>query len=198
MPGPWDKCIEANIAEFDKLPLFRKEVKRLEKMWGTDKIGLGPVGRSRDSTLMEKSNFDAIWKDLSEKFPDQVEIENLGHWAVGWVEGIVWPAYDKNGEPTDVAIAVCDWEDQLKEYPVADDEVYSAAEYEASLENIEMIISPKVPKTTQTKLKNAAVKVYSWLANNDPGSWLESVDDQGAWPPEEAIAEALKATRYVK
>ena len=194
MPGPWSKCIDENVAEFDKLPLFSKELARLEKKFGTDKIGIGPVGRSRDSTLMDESNFKVIWEDLHKKFPDAVEIEHLGHWAVGWVEGIVWPAYDKDGEPTDVAIAVCDWEDQLKGYPVADEDAYSDAVYEATIEGVKMAIGSKVSKR---KLSEAAQDVYSWLSEHEEEE-VDNVDDRGGYPSDEAVNRALTALGYLK
>lgn len=190
----WEKCIAENIAEFDRLPLFSKEVERLQKKFSTDKIGIGPVGRSRDSTLLEESNFEVIWKDLHKKYPQVVEIERLGHWGVGWVEGIVWKAYNKNGAPSNVAVAVCDWEDQLNRYPVADEDAYSDAVYEATIEGVKMAIGSKVSKQKQSM---AARDVYSWLSEHEEEE-VDNVDDRGGYPSDEAVDRALTALEYVK
>ena len=94
--------------------------------WGA--VGVGPVGRSRDSDTLETSNWEVIYADGREKFGDAVDWVRFGHWAVGWVEELTWDA-----SRGDVCQWVQGWRDALDNYPVADDEDYSRREYEDML-----------------------------------------------------------------
>lgn len=94
------------LATFDGREIARKVAQ--ETGWDVDEyaagrgwtaVGVGPVGRSRDS-------------------------EALGHWAVGWVDEI---AYDA-GHPATVA-AVASIRARLDNYPVLDDDDYYRQEW---------------------------------------------------------------------
>ena len=86
--------------------------------------GLGPVGRSRDSDILEVSNFETILADLT-GIDDRVTVARFGHWAVGWVEEILCPLTPAIGE------RVAYWTGRLADYPVADEDDYSRREQEA-------------------------------------------------------------------
>jgi hypothetical protein len=87
-------------------------------------IGVGPVGRTRDSESLDKSNFEVIYSDLSDRFPESVSIDRFGHWGPGWVEEITWDTGN-----VEVADAVAEWRTALGDYPVADEEHYSQTEW---------------------------------------------------------------------
>jgi len=95
-------------------------------------IGVGPVGQHRDSDELGRSNYEVIMKDMSERFPDTFADVRLGHWAVGWVEQMI---YDPGHKET--ADAVEEWMKALESYPVADDDHYSNLEYEEFCEYVE-------------------------------------------------------------
>lgn len=92
---------------------------------GWKEIGIGPVGRSRDSGPLDLSNFKVISAELQARFPESVCILRFRHWAVGWVEEI---AFDATKDP--VVEAVVAWGEKLEKYPVADEEHFSATEWE--------------------------------------------------------------------
>jgi hypothetical protein len=97
-------------------------------------VGIGPVGRHRDSDALARSNFEVVFEDLSTRFPSRVATVDFGHWGVGWVEEI---AYDVGEDcDTDVVAAVQDWRDALADYPVASDEHYSELEMQETLETL--------------------------------------------------------------
>lgn len=96
---------------------------------GWSGISIGPVGRHRDSEVLERSNFDVIYEDLDKRFGADVDIANFGHWAVGWVEEIIWNSGNKN-----LAKAVAEWGKKLESYPVADEDDFSEKEMEEQQE----------------------------------------------------------------
>ena len=83
----------------------------------------GP-GRSRDSEILEKSNFAVALERLGGE-SDTVLVARSGHWLCGWVEEILV-------HPSDVE-AVAELQvivSELQQYPVLDDEDYSDREQE--------------------------------------------------------------------
>jgi hypothetical protein len=86
-------------------------------------VGLGPVGQTRDSDELARSNFQVITEDLQERYPDETEIVRFGHWACGWIEEIAY-----NAGNADLRTAIQAWRDKLDNYPIADEEHYSELE----------------------------------------------------------------------
>jgi hypothetical protein len=139
--------------------------------------------KSRDSSILEQANYDAVKGDLEKRFPRDVSDERFSHFAVGWLDQLLVRMLDKSGKVTKAGIAALEWKDKLESYPVADDEDYSRREFEATLENI---------KYEGGLDEDAAQKVYDWLWKNDQMA-LENVDDKGGYPSKEKIDKALKA-----
>lgn len=84
------------------------------------------LGVTRDSDIAERSNWRFITGQVMAAYPDDVAIESMGHWAVGWVEYLLV-------KPDSPAVKVMsDWADQLAVYPIANDEDFEklAAEEE--------------------------------------------------------------------
>ena len=83
----------------------------------------GIVGRSRDSGVLEESNFDVALKRLGGE-GDDVRVERYGHWAVGWIEEIYV-------RPNSKALAVAEEiAECLAEHPVLDEEDFFQRESE--------------------------------------------------------------------
>lgn len=101
-----------------------------EREWTA--VGIGPVGQHRDSELLERHNFATIFSDLQERFPDAVDDVSFGHWGVGWVDELAF-----NAAKPEVLAAVQAWADALETYPVADEDAYSVAEYDETLDTLE-------------------------------------------------------------
>lgn len=93
--------------------------------WGErplfDTWGVMTVTRHRDSEALERSNFTVVSEDLRTRFPETVEILETRHFAVGWMDHLIFDAHDP-----DTLAAVYAWESKLADYPVADEMHYSA------------------------------------------------------------------------
>lgn len=153
---------------------------------------VGPVLRSRDSTLLENTNADALLAALKERkdIPRcDWAVHTFDHWGFGWVEQLAFRAKNEDGTPTAVCLFLASWAAALSEYPCADDSAYSRAQYEASLENIadeaRAIVRDGAPD-------DWAVQVWRWLWDNDQEA-LQSHDDGAAHPPRERLRPALRA-----
>lgn len=148
---------------------------------------LGPVIRTRDSSLLEQSNADALEKSLADaveagKFSDEdFEITGANHWAVGWVdhlsfraaEGDEWITSPRSGgsvyrerEATAIFHWITEWFDALSDYPVADEEDFSRREWEYALEAMDDMFGSK-------------------LRDDVPDDWKHNVMDQMSEYPRE-------------
>lgn len=81
------------------------------------------VSRTRDSDPLEESNWQVVSEDLQERFPESFDVHHFGHWACGW--------YDRLYVRADDAFAIRalqEWSDALSDYPIANEEHYSALE----------------------------------------------------------------------
>lgn len=86
------------------------------------------VGRSRDSSCLEESNFAAMLKALGGE-SDTVIVVRESHWAVGWVE---WIAIHESNTG---ALAIADeLMAGLAAYPVLDEQDWCEREQEAANE----------------------------------------------------------------
>lgn len=107
-----------------------------------DWAGVGiAISQTRDSDTVEKSNWIVTVEDFIERFGAKgdgyifgkgehyaggdIAVASLNHWAVGWVEFLVF-----NTEREDIALAVADIHVRLERYPVLDDEHHSKLEWE--------------------------------------------------------------------
>lgn len=102
-------------------------------------VGIGPVGRHRDSGTLDRSNFDVIYADLKERFGDRVGTADFGHWGVGWVEEITFDLGQFDLRGGDVREAVEAWAAALEDYPVADDAHHSELEHAEFVQWLETI-----------------------------------------------------------
>lgn len=93
---------------------------------------LGPVVLTRDSPILDEAN----WKVLRERLEsdpslaDDYAITHAGHWAVGWVDHLSFRAIDPDGSPSRMARILKDWNDELRNYSIADEDVYSEMQQE--------------------------------------------------------------------
>lgn len=161
---------------------------------GSDKSNWAmTVSKHRDSGLLDESNYEVISEDMRTRFPDDVEDVRFSHWAVGWVDHLFVRIHDANGEFTPAFDAIVDWEQQLSDYPVADEDHYSNLEYETAIHNIysegRAYVGTGIPE-------HWAYDVYGWLSDNNEKA-LYNEDDRGAYPSDAEIEEALQALGYI-
>ena len=86
--------------------------------YGEHEGWLVTLGRSRDSDQIVRSNWRYLTGEAMRQWPDDVAIESMGHWAVGWVEYMLV-------KPDSPAVKfMSDWRDVLDIYPIANDDDY--------------------------------------------------------------------------
>lgn len=128
-------------------------------------------GQSRDSDALERSNFEVITGDLLKRFPDDYVIERSNHWAVGWVdEGRIRVLKNPRKRLTEKNLteafrAVVAWKEKLENYPVADEEHYSALEFGEFSEYV----------TSEAKWYFAKVRTWNSSADDMPDDFPEKL-----------------------
>jgi len=150
---------------------------------------LGPVFRTRDSSLLEVSNAFALLRHL-EGHPELVEDwreTHASHWAVGWVDHLSFRVFDLEGEETTIYHLIRQWFDGLADYPIADEEDFSRREDEA--------LYASVRWSGQRHVRDDAgddwvERVVVYLAEHDPRQ-LESRSADGPSPDDDAVFDAM-------
>lgn len=123
---------------------------------------------SRDSDTLEKSNHRVILADLENVDPDAVLVERYSHWAVGWVEVI---RIDTSNEA--ILNRAFEWYQKLQDYPIADEEDYSALELEETEENFDSWARDELLKFFDS---NPDICPDEWW-DNEAGECRRDIDD---------------------
>lgn len=152
-------------------------------------------GRHRDSGLLDQSNAAAIEETL-EPFtagadPDVVP-EHHHHWLCGWVDGFSIRVF-KRGRITRAFAAYHELAERLADYPVLDEQDYSAREYEDTISNL--TDAAWKLKREYDLPENWESAAYDWFCENDCGA-IESSDDRGGYPSEGQLRAAFDALGY--
>ena len=137
-------------------------------------VGMGPVGQHRDSDCLSRSNFTVIYGDLSARFGDSVDVARFGHWAVGWVEEII---FDVGNEDCERAVAA--WREKLDNYPVADEDYYSTLEWEEMRDYLDAEISSVYRGMDAIPLTDAGFEQMSRIACDYVTESASSVEEVG-------------------
>lgn len=161
------------------------------KTWGFS--GIDDTSQS----ILEKSNFEVISKDLMERFPGDFRIETYKHWVVGSIDRLVCRILLSEDDVTESNIspsfvAAMEWQERLMEYSVADEDDYFNKEYESVIESIKELPSYLLD-LIDTSDTNWADFVYNELAMNMN---VELVPDAGLYPKDEDILMAVYNIQY--
>ena len=148
------------------------ETERTERNWGS--VGIGPVGQHRDSDCLARSNFTVIYADLSERFGESVDIARFGHWAVGWVEDIIFDT-----GRADILAAVEGWREKLDSYPVANEDHFSELEWDEMRDYLDAEIGSVYRGMDAIPLTDAGFELMSRIACDYVTESASSVDDIG-------------------
>ena len=151
---------------------------------------LGPVFLTRDSGLLGQSNASALRRALADRpeLAEDWQETRCGHWAVGWVDHLSLRVLGEDGQETAMLGFVREWFGALEDYPIADDEDFSEREAEA--------LRDSVRQSGQRYVRDGAdddwvERVVARLEHTDP-SQLESHDDHGPSPDDDAVLDALR------
>ncbi len=102
-----------------------------------------------------------------------------------------------NHHPRVITAAFKAWADiqlSLESYPILDESDVSNREYETAITNIENAAKRFLKEGVAD---DWASDVYRWFNDNKPSA-IESSDDQGAYPDDDDLKEALKALDYLE
>lgn len=104
------------------------------------------IGMSRDSDLLETSNYARVFEDMRRVFPADVYQVHAGHWAVGWVDQLAVRVLEPWADPDDYTArdvtrafkVITSISTSLRDdYPLYDESDYSDREYKKWLEQEE-------------------------------------------------------------
>lgn len=130
------------------------------------------LGQTRDSNCLSYSNFEAAQKILGDKIPgnkeycEHVEVHRFGHWGPGWFEIIlIHPSLEAIGQEI---------EDRLEDYPVLDEEDFSAREHEEECESWDSWGRNDLIKLLQKEFCLSESTV-NWLENTDTNDRIHSL-----------------------
>lgn len=123
--------------------------------------GMGPMTDGRDADLITKANGISLKEALSERpeFAEKWCIESFNHWAVGWIENVLYEVVDEDGELSEIAQFLLDWQMKLDDYPIMDEELHSQLEYDNALEVI---------KYSAGCDDEEAQLIFEWIFDNCP------------------------------
>jgi hypothetical protein len=122
-----------NTQEFIKNNTWRAHMDKSQGLdgWGNYSGGMEradwvvvPVGRNRNSEILQESNFDVALERLGGESKN-VEIHRFGHWGCGWFELIL--VNPKSKKHVKIALEI---KNDLDDYPVLDDSDFSERERE--------------------------------------------------------------------
>lgn len=164
--------------------------------WGNDDMfitwGFVGIDRTRDSNILEISNFEVITKDLMEKYPDDFRIENYGHWLSGWVDRLCCRVLKNKGEInqeniTEAFRAAMEWHKKLSDYPVASENDYSEREYEAAIEFIQDLPN-SILDLVDPSIDGWAEKIFHELVHNMD---IDFIPDGYSYPTDDDFITAI-------
>lgn len=126
---------------------------------------VAPVGRNRDSGVLDESNFAVAVERLGGEC-ETVEIHRFGHWACGWYEIIlVHPSK---------ADMVRQIEDALEDHPVLDEMHHMEAEHDAVNEAWEaMSLRERIAFAVENGRSIFAARRGPYDCNNDSGDAVD-------------------------
>lgn len=121
---------EREIADALAMPSdfgYRGDNEELFETWS-----LGPIIETRDSDLLTRANRVALMRYLESdpSLADDYSIVGASHWACGWVDHLSFRVLDSEGKQTRIARVLAQWFDGLRDYPVADESLWSEMEFE--------------------------------------------------------------------
>lgn len=124
---------------------------------------VAPVSQTRDSECLERVNFDAVTADiLKASTHEETAIRRFGHWGPGWYELLLI-------HPDDAPAIACaeEWQRALEDYPVADEEAFSRAEWDEVMELWEHSSVRDRLSYIQDANRNSPARVSPFAARRD-------------------------------
>jgi hypothetical protein len=147
------------------------------------------ISRTRDSDLLDESNWETITADMKKRFPKDVRVEEFSHWAVGWIKRLAVRMLNRSGGVTAAGKAIIDWKRKLDDYPVADEEDYSRRDYESTMEHMKDAVADLL-RSTGWRLKDDLPE--GWEVEFGRDAVVESDDGWPQFDKDQAIEQLRK------
>jgi len=196
-----DAAAKAVAGNWQKFELFAPGEWAYE-VAGADKWAI-LYTHNRDSGLLDQANGKVI-REALEPFTEgddtDVVASSASHWAVGWIAGFRIRVL-RDGQPTAAFQKYAQLQAKMADYPVLNVSLYSEMESEATYENVQYSISKllrrdKIRRIDETTAENewtanAAGEAIRWFDRNNSGALESGAEDQGAYPDDDELIEAL-------
>lgn len=190
--------ISIDTSKFPITELAKQSLKKPDDFgyWGNEEMfttwGFTGIDRTRDSTILDISNFEVITKDLIEKYPNDFRIENYGHWLCGWVDRLCCRVIKNQGEINEENItkafhAAMEWHEKLSDYPVASENDYSEREYEAAIEFIQDLPN-SILDLVDPSIDGWSEKIFHELVHNMD---VDFIPDSESYPTDDELITAI-------
>lgn len=165
--------------------------------WGSKDMfvtwGFAGHDKTRDSNIMEKSNFKVITEDLISRFPNDFVIENYNHWLCGWVDRLICRILideEKGFTEDNIAESFKEaiiWHEKLQDYLIADDNDYYNQLHNETIEVIEDMADYLLLMVDKTKDGWSERILYT--LENEIG--IEFNPDYDQYPDDNKMLEAI-------
>jgi hypothetical protein len=128
------------------------------------------------SSLLQKSNWDAFLSKLDDYIKNEdcdVEVTKFNSWVSDFYQILI------HEDENEALLVAEDLRDEMRFYPVLDEDYYCKLQHKQQLENIEWLAGCDEEK---------AVKIHEYLWANNP----DAFDYSDGWVNEEDVKEAAK------
>lgn len=143
------------------------------------------IAKTRDSELLDESNFDCILRDHPENKAARDENKGIlyvrfGHWTCGWIDALMIHESDD-----DLLMIGDEIKAQLDDYPVYDENDWGMRECDAQYDLVNQEIT--------WWLKNNADEWSEELAEKLSYEYCQNANDNSSYPNDDEIAELFAA-----
>ena len=164
--------------------------------WGPEDTfvtwGFCGIDKTRDSSIIDISNFDTMSKTLMSEYPNDFRIETYSHWLVGSIDRLVCRVLKNGTEITQSNITnaftramIC--KDQLNDYPVYNEDDYSNKLHKAAIDSLNDL-PLYLEKMIDTNVPDYAEKIYHEMVVNMD---VEFDVDSEQYPTDDEILSAV-------
>ena len=125
------------------------------------------AGQSRDSSTLERSNFECFLSELGGE-SDTVQVHRFGHWAVGWIEEILIDPTDTTAVDKARSILAA-----LDNYPVVNEDHFSELQWNEAADFWQSLPVGERVELCQKEGISIFEARHNWLPQSDNGGIFE-------------------------
>lgn len=169
--------------------------------WGSEDMfvtwGFCGIDKTRDSNVMDISNFEVITEELMSKYPNDFRIETYNHWLCGWVNRLICRVLNDGPEVIHSNISeafktVMTCKDKLADYPIYDEADYYDRLYKEAIDCL-YDLPDYLENMIDTNVPNYGEDIYYELTANMN---IEFDVDGEQYPKDDDIKYAVYSLQY--